>query len=86
MESEFDTENVSSESHEKTVQWLEEILQTYYSRLEKVKIGDKTKTKDDDQVHPIQIIDFDIGPGFAVGDGRVSTLSDLLSLHVRYKV
>lgn len=80
--SESDTENVSeidgSDSREKTKQWLEDILQTYYSSLEK-------GVKDE---FPIQILDFDIGPGFAVGvgDGRVSTLSDLLSLHVRYKV
>lgn len=74
-----DTENVSgSDSHEKTKQWLEDILQTYYSKLEK---GNKSK----DEV-PITILDFDIGPGFPIADGRLSTLSDLLSLQVRYKV
>lgn len=71
-----DTENGSgSESREKTKQWLEHILRTYYSKMEK---GDKPKDLD--------IVDFDIGPGLAAGDGRLSTLSDLLSLHVRYKV
>lgn len=77
-----DAENVSGvDSREKTKLWLEDILQTYYAKKS------KSPPLRPDQV-PITILDFDIGPGFTVGagEGPVSTLSDLLSLHVRYKV
>lgn len=33
----------------------------------------------------VNVLDFDIGPGFE-GDEKISTLSDLLALYVRYKV
>jgi len=72
---------VGSDSREKTKQWLEDVLQTYYSYL-----GKKDKTLEATHRVPVTVQDFDIGPGFSQGDGRVSTLSDLLSLHVRFKV
>jgi hypothetical protein len=78
-----DTENVSEiDSREKTKKWLEDILQTYYSKVVE-KGGEEKKSRDE---VPITILDFDIGPGLSVGESRLSTLSDLLSLYVRYKV
>jgi hypothetical protein len=75
---------LGSESREKTKQWLEDVLQTYYTYLAK---KDKTpEEKASTPRVPVFVQDFDIGPGFAAADGRVSTLSDLLSLHVRFKV
>ena len=76
------TDVSGTNSREKTTQWLEDVLQTYYTYRERE--GDEKKKAKSDLVR-ISVIDFDIGPGFS-GDGRLSTLSDLLSLTVFYKV
>ena len=70
-------------SREKTTQWLEGILQIYYTYLKR-----KGKTGPEREAIPavtVTVGDFDIGPGFS-GEGHVSTLSDLLSLKVWFKV
>ena len=76
------TDVSGTNSREKTTQWLEDVLQTYYTYLEREATGEEKKKSD---LVRISVIDFDIGPGFS-GDGRLSTLSDLLSLKVFYKV
>ncbi|CAG7834657.1 unnamed protein product [Allacma fusca] len=77
------TDVSGNNSREKTTQWLEDVLQTYYTYLEKEKRPPEQTGAVD--VVKISVIDFDIGPGFS-GDGRLSTLSDLLSLKVFYKI
>jgi len=68
-------------SREKTTEWLEDVLETYFTYKKKIKCIPG------DSVDPVSVsvVDFDIGPGFA-GDTRISTLSDLLALQVRFKV
>jgi len=73
-----------SESREKTKQWLEDVLQSYYTYL--LKKDKSPEEKANIPRVPVSVLDFDIGPGFSAGDGRVSTLSDLLSLHVTFMV
>jgi len=79
-----DDESNEISSREKTTQWLEGILQIYYSYL---KRKEKKDADVGDPAPPVTVTvgDFDIGPGFS-GQGHLSTLSDLLSLKVWYKV
>ncbi|ODN02303.1 hypothetical protein Ocin01_04386 [Orchesella cincta] len=75
-------DNSGNSSREKTTAcWFGTwFLQTYYTYMER-----KRKQESGGPVVGIKVIDFDIGPGFA-GDGRISTLSDLLSLRVRFLI
>lgn len=91
------SDNRGNSSREKTTQWLEHVLQTYYTFMERKKkkqgssgssgtgTGDGSGRNSSSDLVPVSVIDFDIGPGFS-GDGRISTLSDLLSLRVRFMV
>jgi len=78
------TDSSGNSSREKTTQWLEHVLQTYYTYLErKKKQGSSPAGDTNNELVGVNVIDFDIGPGFS-GDERISTLSDLLSLRVLF--
>jgi hypothetical protein len=79
-------ESFGSTSREKTTQWLEEVLATYFTfiRRKESKLP-KEQADATIQLVTINVKDFDIGPGFPDGFEHLSTLSDLLSLKVWFK-
>lgn len=85
------SDNGGNSSREKTTQWLQHVLQTYYTYLNRQnrKHGSAPPPSSgettNNELVAVNVIDFDIGPGFS-GDGRISTLSDLLSLRVQFTV
>jgi hypothetical protein len=81
--SDFTEDSNGISSREKTTQWLEGILQIYYNYCNKK--GKSGAERDGVPSVSVTVGDFDIGPGFC-GEGHVSTLSDLLSLKVWFKV
>ena len=81
-------ESFGSTSREKTTQWLEEVLATYFTfiRRKESKLP-KEKAAEEIPLATINVKDFDIGPGLDIdGFGHISTLSDLLSLKVWFQV
>lgn len=80
-DSDLDTEGTSS--REKTTQWLESVLQTYFTYVRRKDKSDEEKEQV--PVVKIRVTEFDIGPGYDA-DARLSTLSDLLGIKVSFKV
>jgi len=78
---ELDFEGTSS--REKTTQWLESVLQTYFTFIK--RNGKSEAEKESIPLVNVVVSEFDIGPGYAA-DSRLSTLSDLLAIKVNFKV